>query len=562
MGRRPVTCRWYLVAAACTLLSCARAGATAQSCPEASVRPVSIPQRGSSLLRDAARSAQLVGAGKLQMLAFQLAGVGDQAADFVAIPKSRCALLLARGSAGIADIDLYVHADDGTEYGVDEAPDDLPTLLICPQESTRLFVSARVAQGKGLLAVGVLDVPPDRIDAVSQLVGVRKPGQATAPPLHDWPGLETELARHRESIGGRWRNVRQVALPVDARIPTSVSIQVPPQRCLDALVVPEAAVNHIELSAFDEAGRIFRRAEPVGRHPYLVLCSGSEGATVSLSLRPHAHQGTAVLVLGTTLEESDRFELRVTPAKVPGSGALVSGEDGLALRTPPTWRLPLQIGTRHSIDLSLNGCAQFLLQEHSGLQGVAVWVWDDLGQLVAEAPAPLTAEFFACANSKLRLDAEAKVVAGDLHISKRPLQISMRDQKVLVELPLAANRLLQILRLAAPGPKWLTGANIQRHALAPATMARSNLTLPAGVCGAVVIAKQGMSFGLEARLIDQNTGLELDFARAGHALRVRACASDDADTAVVLEVRTTSRPDDALVAQVFYAADTEPVVRP
>jgi hypothetical protein len=193
---------------------------------------------------------------------------------------------------------------------------------------------------------------------------------------------------------------------------------------------------------------------------------------------------------------------------------------------------------------------------------VAVWVWDDLGQLVAEAPAPLTAEFFACANSKLRLDAEAKVVAGDLHISKRPLQISMRDQKVLVELPLAANRLLQILRLAAPGPKWLTGANIQRHALAPATMARSNLTLPAGVCGAVVIAKQGMSFGLEARLIDQNTGLELDFARAGHALRVRACASDDADTAVVLEVRTTSRPDDALVAQVFYAADTEPVVRP
>jgi hypothetical protein len=111
--------------------------------------------RETAWLQDTARSAQAAGAGPLQLLSFGSGTAGDKVDGFVHVPAGRCVLVYARSSGTVEDLDLHAYGDDGTPFGSDESPDDLPTLLLCPQEERRLFVAARVAQGHGLVALGV-----------------------------------------------------------------------------------------------------------------------------------------------------------------------------------------------------------------------------------------------------------------------------------------------------------------------------------------------------------------------------------------------------------------------
>src|SRR5690606_42124362 len=70
--------------------------------------------------------------------------------------------------------------------------DLLPTLVVCPDQSARIYASARVAQGQGLVAIGVHDLSEKLRLQVSQAVGARNLPEVPEDLKEAWPGLRSE----------------------------------------------------------------------------------------------------------------------------------------------------------------------------------------------------------------------------------------------------------------------------------------------------------------------------------------------------------------------------------
>src|SRR5690606_18786650 len=170
MRGKSLTLPFVLWLAAISLaLSCApRVRSSAGPLPRTEAEPTPNPEAGNRLLKDVARAARSAGAGPLKVLAFSAGTTGDRIDGLVHVPRGACVLVSARASSGVEDLDLHVYGDDGSPFGVDEAPDDLPTLLLCPDAEVRLYASARIAQGHGLVALGVQSVPEDLASKVAK----------------------------------------------------------------------------------------------------------------------------------------------------------------------------------------------------------------------------------------------------------------------------------------------------------------------------------------------------------------------------------------------------------
>src|SRR5690606_20131540 len=221
----------------------------------------------------------------------------------VNVPAGLCALVFARGGESVEDIDLYVYGDDGTQFGSDEAADAEPNVLVCVETGTRLYVSARVAAGRGLVALGVQEVPRERAPAVARSLKIRGFGTPDQAEVEAWPGLAEAIAVHRRRMGGTWEDQRRVALPVDARITTRVSARVAAGTCLDALALTTEEVVQLDLEVLDETGRIFGRSP--GGLPRTLLVRSEGDADITYQLRPHQGRGLAVLALSSTRRGSE-----------------------------------------------------------------------------------------------------------------------------------------------------------------------------------------------------------------------------------------------------------------
>src|SRR5262249_13448508 len=125
-------------------------------------------------------------------------------------------------------------------------------------------------------------------------------------------GLEEALAEHRRTLGGDWKDVRRVAVPLDPRVPTRTSAAVEAGQCVDAMVLPSEDVAFVELSVEDATGRIVGRG-PAGGHPPSVRVCAAERAEITLELRPHAGRGLAALLLSAT---RDTGGIRSAPGTV------------------------------------------------------------------------------------------------------------------------------------------------------------------------------------------------------------------------------------------------------
>ncbi len=156
---------------------------------------------GKRWLAHSAEAAEEQGAGRLRVVGFGSGAPGDVVDAFVFIPEGRCALVYARGNDTIEDLDLHAFGDDGTEFGSDEAPDAQPSLLICPERDTRVYFAARVAQGHGVLALGLHDVAPKAAVSVARAVGARNHSTDAQDVNEPWPGLGEALELHREEMG-------------------------------------------------------------------------------------------------------------------------------------------------------------------------------------------------------------------------------------------------------------------------------------------------------------------------------------------------------------------------
>jgi hypothetical protein len=527
-------------------LACAQGGCAGQNrtenpaAPSVSAQAARKRDEGKPLLVDTARIATSAGAGPLTILGFGAGVAGDSIDAFASIPPSRCALIFARATNSVQDLDLALYTDDGTELATDEAADDLPTLIICPKSQERVFISARIAQGKGLVALGLQDLSNHDTEMVQRAVGARG---LTLPPQEvdeGWPGLNAAIQSHRRSLGGNWNDLRRVALPIDSRVPTRIGAVVPKESCLDVLLLPGESVGGLGLVAIDREERVFARSREAGHERHLLFCAEAEEQPISLEVHPRVGRGLSVMILSSLTDPTDRLALShdAEVIRLGAQGAQIS---------PPRPRhgnLKLIPGSVVSFLFHSEGCSRLDLLPEENLVGIDARVWDREGQLVGHSISAYSAPVFVCAKGELRLDLEARERAGSVSIYVTPVPDPPGE---LLQSPLAASRLLTGLdaRGLSSLPKK---GQVEKVDLVAERIVRRILTISAASCGLVLAAKDASGGSLELRIFDERKGVELGDARGLESVSAQICATNGSPLGVVMELRISQGSGSALWA--------------
>jgi hypothetical protein len=493
-------------------------------------------------------STPLFGSGDsgTSVLAVEAGTAGDRVESLLEVPGDQCALVIARGSATIDDVDLMAFAEDGTSLGVDESQDKTPALLICPPHPQRIWLSARIASGHGLLALGAGRVSPKDAERARAAYRV-KAGPDALGPGGAFPELEEKLAGHRREIGGTWQDVRRTPVPLESRLPTRISAAVDAGRCLDVLVLPGDDVGHVELVATDATGAILGRSQSSGRDRYLVVCAVS-ATTVALEIRPHSGRGAGLLVLSKTRDESERdlvdpIRIDAFPAEELDRAVRSANErlERSGYRDGRTaLRGSLEVGRRASFELTLPaGCSRLDFVGGAPLRGVSSWVFDAQDRLVASLASSGRGALFVCGPAgPVRFDAEATLRPGPFALVVRPEPGSSAE---LVKAPLAAGRLLaQSIERGALQRASDVGL-VRRFELSEAAIEAFELTVPFGRCIDIALGLDPGAAGAEIRLVSAASGKEIALGRGPHASSTRVCALDAESVKENLKTRVELR---------------------
>lgn len=494
-----------------------------------------VPERveGKKWLTPDAAKATAAGAGPLRMIGADIGSEGDRIASFIEIPERECALVMARSSPSVADVDLFAYEDDGSTFASDEAVESAATLLICPPHPARLYAVARVMSGSGFLSVGVQSVKPEQADAVAQATGARgRPGQDSG-RLDSWPGLEAKIRAHRSHLGARWEEVRRVALPVGSRAPSRVSLSAEAGRCLDVLIVPSNEVAMLEAVAEDAGGRIVTRAREQGNERWFVLCA-ADAAEFSLSVRPRSSEGLVAVVIARSavgaqaeIEQGTMVDLASQPmdlqrARQWFSGRVAGKGDYGPAHLSGTGAA--RAGSRSTMTVELPaGCSRVDVIAGAPLVDVMAELWNDKNALWASGRGGAVASLFACgAGGPARVDVEAMGRPGPFALEVRK-DTNKKPAAALLSLPVAAGRLLS--RMSAGGGRADTQAAEKAISvgLDDASLKRIPLLAAPNTCVEVIAALDAEASGVELRIVDAKAQ-EVSLSRARHVTADRLCA--------------------------------------
>jgi hypothetical protein len=466
------------------------------------------------------------------VLAVEPGMTGDRVSSLLEVPDDVCGLVIARGGPTIEDLDLSAYAEDGTPVGADEGPDKEPALMLCPPHPRRIWVSARIAAGHGLVALGAGRVRPADAARARRVYRVKAGPDDPQTSIGSIPQLDEKLASHRRDIGGNWQDVRRAPIPLDPRTPTRVSASIEAGRCLDALVVPAPDVGHVELLATDVNGAIVGRGQTAGRDRFLVVCATAETA-LALEIRPHSGRGMGLLLLSRTQAGSERdlidplrldafptnelpqalagFKERLERAGYRGGRSLLNGA--------------LEVGRRSSFPLHLPaGCSRLDLVGGAPLRGMNAWVWSPQNELAAALASGGQGSLFVCGRGgPMRLDAEATLRPGPVALL---LHHEAGASTELAKSPLAASRLLaQVVERGVLRRASEVGL-VRRFDLSEAAIEAFEITVPFGRCMDVALGLDKGAVGAEIRLVSAASGKEITLGRGPHATSARACALD------------------------------------
>ncbi|HEX3849527.1 MAG TPA: hypothetical protein VHW01_01095 [Polyangiaceae bacterium] len=467
-----------------------------------------------------------------EVVAVEAGVAGDRVATLVDVPASACAVFIARGTDTIEDLDLSAYGEDGAVLGMDEGPDKTPALLVCPPHPTRVYVSARIASGHGLVAVGVERVPPKDAELAASKYHARHSQTESDSRLAAWPGLAERIAEHRQRLGGKWLDVRRVALPLDARIPTRLSATVEENRCLHALLLTSDELSHIELSVLDETGQILGRAAALGRDRSLIVCS-PETSLVSLELRPQGGRGVAVLVLSQTepgtandIDDAWRIERYETGSLDDARQKNAARLEGLGYPKAKVVKTGvLEPGRLDSAAFALpKGCSRLDILAGAPMRDMSARLWSADDSLIAESNGRAAPVLFACSGGgPVRLDTESLARPGEYSVEVRA---EPEIPPALPGSPLAAGRLLTHMLEHGLIRSGAQAGKVTRHNLSPEHLESEELLVPLGRCVELTLALGAGSTGAEIRLVDMTSGEELALARGTHVTSARACAVD------------------------------------
>ncbi|MEO6603203.1 MAG: hypothetical protein ABIQ16_25185 [Polyangiaceae bacterium] len=467
-----------------------------------------------------------------EVVAVEAGIAGDRIATLVDLPGSSCAVFIGRATDTVEDLDLLAYGEDGAVLGMDEGPDKTPAILICPPHPGRVYVAARIAAGHGLVAIGVERMPPIDAERAANQYHARHRREESDARLAAWPGLAERIAAHRERLGGKWQDVRRVAVPLDARIPTRVSATVEGSRCLHALVLPGEQLSRLELSALDDNGHVLGRASALGHDRSLVVCSPLT-STVSFEIRPQGGRGVAVLVLSQsdagsapTIDDALRVDRYATGTLDDAREKVATRLQGLGYPKATVLKTgSLQPGRLDSAAVALpKGCSRIDILAGAPVRDLSVRLWAADETLIAESEASAAPVLFACSpGGKVRLDTESLARPGPYSVE---LRVEPEAAPSLPASPLAASRLLGLLLEHGLIRSGSQAGKITRHELSPEHLESEPFLVPLGRCVDFTLALGAGSTGGEVRLIDETTGEELALSRGTNATSARACAID------------------------------------
>ncbi len=497
--------------------------------PEASRRDrvesgVGGPDQAYRLLADTAKIAEAGGAGPLQAVAVGVRRVGESLDGFVLLPKDACALVYARAGGSVVDLDLHAYADDGTQFGADEAPDDLPTLLICgTTDASRIFISARVAQGQGLVALGVHDVPMSEKARVQGTVGARNRTSKYDTSTDAWPNLSQDVAEHLRSLGGKWTDLRRVALPVDARMPTQLDADVPARRCLDVLVNPEDPYLQVDMTVSDGHHRVISRGTEVGGRRFAIICSGDAPEEVHLGLRPQAGQGLVLVALSLTQLPGAEIDFSPhVPITQLGFFAPPTLSDNQRILRRET--RTMSAGRLETVTLTSRGCQGYSLQVEGTLLASEMRAYDSAGRLLGELPWGSPQQMITCYDGELRLEWESHQDQAKVELIVTALGLSHEEE--LKRNPLSTSRAL--LRAGAQIPQTdrqhvasalkveLDGGKLYRGATKPA----------AGRCRTLAVGASEDAGWIDLRVLREDTSPTVERAGGRTSAALTICGQN------------------------------------
>lgn len=508
------------------------------------------------VLGDIPARAVRLGAGPGRVLVSGEVVEGERGGGFVELSGDECLLGYARGSSTVDDLDLAIFAEEGHPLAADERPDAQPTVLLCPPTPKRVYVAVHAASGQGLLAVAVHLVPKDRAADIARALGARGRSSEGPKPAEAWPGLDDRVRAHRAELGGHWEELRRVALPVDARVPTTIALPVEEGACVDALVVPEDEVGPLEAEATDEGGRVLGRARDGARSRTLTLCSPIAMAG-TLSIRPHTGSGNVAVVLSRARGEVARdIAARTTVAWAAASLSLDAArgarERELAKAAYPpastTQSGVLALGRRANVPLRLptqSGCSRIDVVAGAPLALIDASVWDG-SRLLGGGEGAGALTLFVCGRAKAELELETRGRPGPFSVLTRA---ETWQSPVFMKNPLASSRMLARATSGASALHEGRPLSVRQLHLDPSARDAVTREVAPGQCLRVAAGAEGQGTGVELRLFDAKTGEELDRAGAEHGGSVRACAEPGQPREVRIETRATSGILDVVVGE-------------
>ncbi len=455
--------------------------------------PIEVDARGvdaMALLGPTAEGLVPEGASPLQVVAAGAAAEGDRVGGFVQVRVDACLLAYARGTGSVEDLDILVFDDAGASLMADQAVGPSPAVVICPPHPGRMYVTARVASGQGLVALGAQAAEPSRGAAMAIRLGARMSAREGEMLQQEaWPGLAATVEQRREELAGRWVELRRVSVPVSQRAPSYVSVPLPGARCLDVLVVPNEEVRGLQVTVADDRGAVIARGADRGEERVALVCSPID-TTISVEVRPRRGHGMAAVVLSRS-EAGAEAELAVRPdARRVGpmlplaevsrrvASVLSGGKQG---RAKEVGRGPLRMGGvvvhRHRVAA---GCTRFEVLAGAPVTSLRAALWQG-DTLWTRAEGGEQTTLFGCVDqaADVTVEVEGQGQPGEHVVEAR------WEENVPVALrahPIAAARLLG--RFNAAGavvpPSAVTDVRVvdvdqdHRHAQA--------VTVPAGTC--------------------------------------------------------------------------------
>ena len=524
------------------------------------IAPHTVPPQNLRLAEQPLDPRRIKGAGPFGnslLLAVEAGVAGDRVSTLLEVAATDCAVVIARGSESVEDLDLIAYGEDGTPLGSDEASDREPSLLICPPHPGRIALAARIAQGHGLVAVGAERVTPALSSKLAQRYAVKPRDPSDPSRLKAWPGLDTLIVRERERVGGRFQDLRRVALALDASAATTLPAAIDAGRCVHGLFIPSDDVAQLDVAVLDDQGRILGRAVGSGRQRSVVVCS-PVATDIAFEIRPHAGRGLAVAALsrsipGTESEIDSEIVRRDVYPAWDSARELKSANERLKklgyAPSAPIAKLDLSIGRRTSTRLTMaGGCARIDLVGASPVRGLDARLWSDAGQLRAAGSGGGDVTLFACGAGKLRLDTAALLNPGPVSVL---VQREPDSPAELSRLPLAGSRLVS--RMHARGVLLRPSAigKVTEHTLSAEQLMTIPVMVPLDRCLEIDVGIEGSAAGVELRAVEQESDLELDSDVGESSAAARLCAygrGTGGSLHARIELRTVSGSARALLA--------------